>query len=331
MFATIALLLGAYGLFAQDNSVTTVSILGCHSQDTPAPTIPYLVNTLKPDYCIWVGDNVYADTDDNPQYIQDQLNLLAAKPGFNQLKTQSKFFVTWDDHDYGKNNYGKRYKLKEESKQIHRKFWMLENEIPANHDGIYYSKIEVQPNGKKVQFIMLDGRFNRDRPIKPNGDAFGKNQWKWLEAQLQQPADVRFLVNGYQILLEKPTEWEALIKIGKSRKKLIDLLKKYKVNNALFITGDQHYVEILESDKKLGYHTYEIMSAGINTTEEPGHPANRVAGPDLTTHDATIIEIHWQAAPYLQVKTYNVETGQVNIDYRIELGDIGCKSDCNQK
>ena len=42
----------------------------------------------------------------------------------------------------------------------------------------------------------------------------------------------------------------------------------------LFLTGDQHYVEVLESPRNVGYKTYEIMAAGINKNERPGRAPN---------------------------------------------------------
>ena len=287
------LVAGTTNASAQDHEVTKIAIIGCHNQHDPAPAIPYIANTLQPDYTIWVGDNVYADTETDPQHIQQQLEVLEAKDGFETLRDRSKFMVTWDDHDYGLNNYGKHYIFKEESKQIHRKFWRLEEEIPADHDGVYYAKLEKQINGKVIQFIMLDPRFNRDDPRKKNADALGENQWKWLEEQLKQPADLRIIVSGYQVLLRKVNRWEAWVKVGKSRDRLFDLIDKTDAKNIVFVTGDQHYVEVIKSPRNVKYKTYEILAAGINKTERPGRAPNRVAGPDVTIHAAPMIEVHW--------------------------------------
>jgi len=286
----------------------------------------YQHKSLQPDYCIWVGDNVYADTRTDAQHIQNQLDKLAAKPGFQTLRDSSEFLVTWDDHDFGLNNAGKNYPLKEESKQIHRKFWQLENEIPADHDGVYYAKLAKQPNGKIIQFIMLDGRYNRDNEGK-KADALGEKQWAWLEAQLKKEADLRLIVSGYQLLLDCPTRWEAWAKLGKSRKRLFDLIKETKAMGVVFITGDQHYVEILKKNKALGYDAYEIMASGINQTERPSRRNNRILGPDLTKHSAPQITIHWESTdihpPHIHFTNIAVKTGQKTFDYRIFMSEIG--------
>lgn len=311
-------------LQAQDS--TKIAIIGCHKQNNPAPALEYIANAMQPDYCVWVGDNVYADTRDDAQHIQNQLDKLAAKPGFQDLRDNSTFLVTWDDHDFGLNNEGKNYPLKEESKQIHRTFWQLENEIPADHDGVYYAKLAKQTNGKIIQFILFDGRYNRDDESK-KADALGEKQWAWLEAELQKEADIRLIVSGYQVLLDCPTRWEAWDKLGKSRKRLFDLIKATKAMGVVFITGDQHYVEILKKNKALGYDAYEIMASGINQTERPSRDNNRIVGPDLTKHSAPQIIIYWEGTdehtPHIHFTNIAVKTGQKTSDYRIFMSEIG--------
>ena len=202
-----ACLLTIHFLFAQDT--TTIGLLVCHVQGRPAPSIEFFADVLQPDYAVWLGDNVYADTETDPQHIQRQLDILAGKPGFQKLKANTPFFVTWDDHDYGLNNAGKEYIFKEESKTIFRNFWELENKVPANQDGVYYAEIVTENNNKKIQFILLDGRYNYDKK-----NTLGANQWAWFEEELKKEADVRFVVCGYQVLLPHMTRWESWAKTG---------------------------------------------------------------------------------------------------------------------
>lgn len=320
----IACLLICHQAFAQNETVTKIAVIGCHNQGQPAPTIPYFADSLKPEYCIWIGDNVYADTETDPQHILRQLQVLENKPGYQKLRDNAKFMVTWDDHDYGLNDAGKGYIFKEESKQLHRKFWRLENEIPTVQDGVYYAKLEKQPNGKVIQFIMLDGRSNKDEP-GPNADALGENQWKWLETQLKQKADLRFVLCGYQVLLKKPTRWEAWVRQGRSRQRLMDLIKSTGADQIVFVTGDQHYVEVLHSPNNVDYKTFEIMAAGINKNEVPGIATNRSMKADKTVHSAPLIEVHWTNDPYITFKNYDVLNNRVNSQFTFKLSQIGWK------
>ena len=311
-------------LFAQDEPVTKIAVLGCHNQGSPAPAIPYFADKLQPDFSIWIGDNVYADTETDPQHILQQLKVLENKEGYKKLRENSKFMVTWDDHDYGLNNAGKDYKFKEESKQIHRKFWQLENDVPEDRDGIYHSRLEKLPNGKTIQFLMVDIRYNKDEP-GPKSDILGENQWKWLEKQLKKPADLRFFLSGIQVLLHRPTHWEAWVRMGKSRNRLMNLIKSTRAENVVFITGDQHYVEVLHSPHNVKYKTYEIMAAGINKNERPGIPMNRAMKADVTIHSAPLIEVHWTSDPYIHFKNYDVEKDKVSSEFKFTLSEIGWK------
>lgn len=328
--STFILLLSVTFNTTAQTEITRIALLGCHKQNEPAPALEYFADVLKPHYAIWLGDNVYADTKTDPNHILRQLEVLEQKEGFQKLRATVPFFATWDDHDYGLNNAGIEYIFKEESKQIFRKFWRLENEIPENHDGVYYSKIEKLPNGKTIQFLMVDGRFNNDRYLdgikKKEADILGEKQWLWLENELKKPADVRLFVTGQQVLLNKMNRWEAWSKVGRSQQRLDDLLSRLNVNNLIFLTGDQHTGEVLKSLKKMKYKTFEIMTCGINQTERPGRAPNRVAGPDLTVHSAPILEIHWdEQNPFIEIKNHDVMNQSIGMQYRFYLSEIGVK------
>jgi alkaline phosphatase D len=321
-----ALLFPAVLAVSAQDDFTSIALLGCHQQGRPAPAIPYIAETIRPDYCIWLGDNVYADTRKDAEHIRRQLEILAAKPGFSELKSTSKFHVTWDDHDYGLNNAGAEYEFREASKQIHREFWELEDEIPADRDGVYYSVIETLPNGKRLQVILLDGRYNKVKRGR-DADALGENQWRWLEGQLRHEADLRLVVSGYQVLLNRPTRWEAWIKLGHARKRLFNLVKDTGAAGVLFLTGDQHTAEILRTKKALGYDAYEIMACGINQTERPGRAHNRILGPDKTLHSAPFLTIYWEVKdgrpPHIHFRNIDVETGTTSSEYILPLSELG--------
>ncbi len=314
-----AFLLIGQTAIAQDT--TTIGLLGCHVQGRPAPSIEFFAEVLKPDYAVWLGDNVYADTETDPQHIQRQLDILASKPGFKALKANTPFFVTWDDHDYGLNNAGKDYMFKEESKAIHRKFWGLDSKIPAEQDGVYYAEIVTEANDKKIQFILLDGRYNYDKK-----NTLGSKQWDWFAKELKKEADIRFVVSGYQVLLPHMTRWESWAKTGKERKRLTNLLLETEASNVIFLTGDQHTAEVLQSQKKLNYFTYEIMACGINQAEKPGRAPNRVMGPDLTFDSSPLIHLIWEQDDVtIYFENYDANLKEVSSSFTFRLSSIGPK------
>lgn len=321
---TVLILVSFFAKSIQSQEITTIGLLGCHVQDREAPSIPFFADSLQPDYAVWLGDNVYADTKKDANHIQKQLDKLAVKPGFQQLKATTPFFVTWDDHDYGLNNAGYDYPLKEESKAIHRNFWELTDKIPSERQGVYYAEIVNLPNGNSIHFIMLDGRYNKIDGGKKKAQTLGEEQWQWLENEIQKESTIKFIVSGYQVLLPKLTRWESWAKQGNERDRLIDLLVDYEVPNAIFLTGDQHTTEVLRSQRKLAYQTYEIMACGINQTEKPGRAPNRVMGPDLSYHSSPIIKIYWDDH-LIQFKNYNAETHKIASSFSFSFDDIYIK------
>lgn len=267
-----------------------IAQIGCHQQNEPAPAL-FRYLEAKPDLTIWVGDNVYADTKDDIEFIKGCYQVLANKPEFQQLRKQTITMAGWDDHDYGLNNQGKNYLLKKESQAVFREFWQSENYIPAEQEGIYHSRIFG--NGERAtQVIVLDGRYHRDDE-GPESDTLGEEQWRWLAGELEKPATLRFIVSGYQVLMDPNTPWESWTKFPKARQRLFDLIKSTKAKGVIFLTGDQHSGEVLREPDALGYDAVEFMFAGINQEELHCKATYRVTPAAHAKHAHALIDIHW--------------------------------------
>ena len=115
----------------------------------------------KPDAFIFLGDNIYGDTDDMDT-LQAKYNRWGAKDEYKKLESTTKIFATWDDHDFGRNDAGKWYPYKNESKEIFLKFFKEPAESDRRkHEGIY--KTEYLKSGDKtIQVILLDVRTFRN-------------------------------------------------------------------------------------------------------------------------------------------------------------------------
>ena len=325
---TALLVLACVGPAAADDaeSIKRVAILGCHKQNRPSPALEKYVEA-KPDLCLWVGDNVYADTRDDPSYIQKCYDTLAAKPAFQKLREQSTFMAVWDDHDYGLNNEGKNYPLKKQSKAMFRKFWQHEQRIPEDRDGVYHADI-LGKGDNTLQVIMLDARYNRDNP-GDDGDMLGEPQWQWLEAQLNKPAKVRLIVSGAQFLLDRDSKFETWAKFPKSQKRLFELIQSTQAKGVVLIAGDQHYGEVSRVRNAYGYDAIELMFCGINQYEP--HVLNRSrVSPVAHAKDAyALIDIHWEETkgndadvPHLLFRCFDAKTDGVELTYRINFDEL---------
>src|SRR5437868_6122617 len=85
-------------------------------------------------------------------------------PG-SALRSACPVLAVWDDHDYGKNDAGADFPQKDDSKKQFLTFFGEPTGSPRwLRPGVYDAKI-FGPEGKRVQVILLDGRYNRS-PLK---------------------------------------------------------------------------------------------------------------------------------------------------------------------
>ncbi|MEZ4735564.1 MAG: alkaline phosphatase D family protein [Caldilineaceae bacterium] len=195
------------------NAVVTALAFGSCANQTKQQLIWDAVLAGRPDLFVFLGDNIYGDTEEM-DLLRARYNQLAQNPHFQRVRAQIPIIATWDDHDYGTNDAGADYPKKEESKQIFLDFFgePAVSERRLREDGIYTAYV-YGPVGQRVQVILLDTRWNRSPLVAvseaayaerrrqrigpytanpdPDAQLLGEAQWRWLEAQLQQPAELR--------------------------------------------------------------------------------------------------------------------------------------------
>jgi alkaline phosphatase D len=306
-----------------DELIDRIAIIGCHRQDEPAPALVRYLEA-KPDLCLWIGDNVYADTKTDPEFILACHQVLAAKPEFRILRETVPFVATWDDHDYGLNNAGRHYAFKERSKEIFREFWGMAGHIPAERDGIYHVR-RFETGGRVLQMILLDPRYNRDDP-GPRADTLGERQWQWLAEQLRQPADLRLLVSGFQVLLDPGTGSETWAEFPAARERLFQTIRDAKAEHLVILTGDQHYGEVCRIPGAIGYDAIELQFAGVNQTEDPELNSTRVSPAATALHSHALLDIQWEAdafnRPHLLFRVFDSSTNTPQILHRVNFHDL---------
>jgi len=263
--------------------LTKIAFGSCVNQDKPVPIFDTMA-AAKPDLLLLIGDNMYADLDRKvkvtPEVIRAKYAEMEKVPGFIKLKALCPMIGTWDDHDYGKNDGGEEWEHKDGAQEAFLDFFGVGKDDPRRKQkGIYHAEI-YGPPGKRVQIIMLDTRYFRS-PIKkgpfdpktriaatlPNTDPdatfLGAEQWKWLEAQLKKPAEVRFLVSSIQVISDDHP-FEKWANIPKEREKLYALLNSTRAEGVIILSGDRHLAEISLDTKSIGYPLYDITSSGFN-------------------------------------------------------------------
>jgi len=319
-----------------EEPLTRIHFGSCIKQDNPMPLLQRIVAD-KPELFLFLGDNIYADTDDM-DVMRAKYARLAADPGFAMLRTICPVMATWDDHDYGINDSGAEYPKKAEAQQIFLNFW---GEAPAgdrrNREGIYDSRV-IGPEGRRVQIIMLDGRYFRS-PLKagerrvggryypdpnPQLTMLGKAQWEWLERQLREPAELRLLVSGIQFVAESAGQ-ETWSNLPTERRRMIDLIASTKAGGVLFLSGDRHWSELsVQRDEGAPYPLYDLTSSSLNQRHPRGTPTeNRFRDAEMskTYHRENfgVVEIDWEAGPPTVTLKIVDADGGIPIEKQIDL------------
>lgn len=273
----------------------------------------------KSDVFVWTGDIVYADKSiengnvtfvkeiSNISLLRKQYNELKNLPLYRQLGKTTRITGVYDDHDFGKNDGGKEYLLKAQSKNALLEFLDEPIDSPRNRqDGVYVS-YDLGKKGEKIRLILLDVRYNRDMPGS-TGDTLGETQWAWLKDQLQNNnADLTFLVSGIQILSNEHNR-EKWGNFPRARERLLNLVSKSQ-SPVIFITGDRHFAEI--SKMKVGSRDLiEVTASGMSYTLK-GHkePNRHRLGSMFTEQNYSLVAIDWTTRNVsLQIKDKDAST-----------------------
>lgn len=275
-----------------------------------------------PDLFLFIGDNHYADFWEkdgrivmlpvpNIERILEAYDGLAAQPGYRRMQRQCPIMATWDDHDYGANDAGNDFYLRKESQIAFLDFYGFgKNSRTRQQEGIYHSRI-FGAAGRRVQIIMLDTRYNRDPlefkservpgrgPYQPTEDStktiLGEQQWKWLEMELRQDAEIRIIASSIQIVADEHG-YETWGNFPAERKRLYDLITKTHANGVVFISGDRHLMEISRDTQRGNppYPMWDFTSSGLNQRPEVVNDPNQFrVGPVSREPNFGIIHIEW--------------------------------------
>jgi alkaline phosphatase D len=285
---------------------TRVAFGSCMYESDPKPVLDIAAADGR-DLFVFLGDTIYGDSDD-VAVLAAKYELLGQSPELASLRAAMPTIATWDDHDLGRNDVGKEYPHKPESKALFLDFWEEPAGSPRRaRDGIYTSYLYDEPGGT-LQVILLDTRWFRDA-LDPNTDPanfkndymptmdtsrtiLGAEQWAWLEGELQKPADVRIIGTSIQLGHEY-NGWESWNNMPHERQRMIDLLRTTGAERTVFISGDVHWAELSRLEVANGYPIYDLTSSGITETwPEIETNANRIGRP-VPENNYGFVDIAW--------------------------------------
>ena len=230
---------------------------------------------------VWLGDNWYTrEVDYSTRW---GLNYRASHdrglPVLQKFMASMPQYSIWDDHDYGPNDIGKSYILKDESRKIFMNY-SCNPSYGQKEEGIY----SVVSYGD-VDIFLTDDRYFRSEggmpdsiDGKPNADKtyFGKMQLDWLKnALLFSKATFKVIATGGQIL-NPFSDFECMRFYSIEYKELMNFLAEEKINGVLFFTGDRHHSEVIKQERKGSYPLYDVTNSPYTSG------VGKVRGAELT-------------------------------------------------
>jgi alkaline phosphatase D len=309
-------------LLDRQKTITTLAFGSC-AKESKKQNIWKSIQKENPDLFIFLGDNIYADTEDM-DLMKSKYSKFWNNPLFKSFRNNVPLVATWDDHDYGQNDAGKEYPKKKASKNIFLQFFDPFNTQRKKQKGGIYTSYLLGPVGKKLHIIVLDTRWSRTKllreerifpiikrtlkgmgPYRPNPNSnakiLGDEQWAWLEKEFTIKADLRLLVTSIQVLADF-TGWESWANFPKEREKLFNLLKKDKKIKTIFLSGDVHRGEIAQLKLMEDLTLVEITSSGLTQTTLKIPPnKNRLFLPFLKDNYG-LLKIDWGKSIILSIK-----------------------------
>ncbi|MBK1835452.1 alkaline phosphatase D family protein [Roseibacillus ishigakijimensis] len=281
----------------------------CHKEGREAPALEAIVAS-KPDLFIWMGDNIYGDSRD-VTVLEEKYARVLAKPPYQTLQATCPIIGTWDDHDYGANDAGKDYPVKEESQRAFLDFLGVPRDSPRREREGVYAVHDYGEGEQQVRVILLDTRYHRDSLDNPAGTILGQEQWQWLEKQLaESKAAVNILVSSIQVLPAQH-RFEKWANFPKDRDRLLGLLAREEMPPVVILSGDRHLAEI-SRDLAVGYPLYDITSSSLNSsfggnTEEENQLR---VGENFGANNYGSLTIDWHRQPPVLTATIHDQKGR---------------------
>lgn len=344
--------MGALTLAADETPLNRIAFGSCVRQERPQPIWDAVVET-SPELFLFLGDNIYADTEDM-EVMRAKYRQLGENPGFRKLRETCPILATWDDHDYGANDAGADYPKKRESQQIFLDFFGVPQDSPRRQRaGVYHSQV-FGPAGRRVQVILLDARYHRS-PLqtgfqpgepgegfrgkyRPNPDpdatVLGEVQWQWLAEQLRVPAELRLIGSGVQVIADEHGS-ETWGNFPQERRRLFQLIRETGASGVVFLSGDRHLSEIarLPADHPdgVGYPLFDVTSSSLNQPSGNFTKAGTRFSNEINSYRVGLtyfetnfgtIEIDWTAGDPLVRLQVRDEQGAVVLQQRLTLTQL---------
>lgn len=221
---------------------------------------------LRPDFMVWLGDNVYLREADWHSWsgILYRYTHTRSLPELQPLLATCPHYAIWDDHDFGPNDSDRSFWARDLTRKAFMLFWVNPSfGVPQAPEGV-----STFFEWGDAEFFLLDGRTYRTPNRRVTGDRhmFGPAQLQWLlDALKSSKATFKFVCTGSQVI-NPSSGYENLSNFPQERDEIFRLLEAEKITGVIFLTGDRHFSEISSIRLGTGQILYDITSSPLTAS-----------------------------------------------------------------
>lgn len=221
------------------------------------------INDQRPDFMLWLGDNVYyREPDWNTRTgMVHRYTHSRSLPELQPLLASTAHYAIWDDHDFGPDNSDATWVNKEMAWEVFRDFW---GNPTFGLNGQKGCTTMFQYND--ADFFLLDNRYNRapDRCSTCERSSLGKEQLDWLiGALVTSRAPFKFVAIGGQVITTDDDDETAFHYFPAERDSLLSRIEREGIKGVIFLTGDRHFTELSAMKNKAGNWVYDLTSSSL--------------------------------------------------------------------
>lgn len=232
------------------------------------------IYSKKPDFMLWMGDNMYLlDPDfDSEARMDRKYRLARSLKELSSLLAHTPNYAIWDDHDFGDNDSSRVFPLRESSLKLFKRYWANLTYGTAETPGIF-SKFTYGD----VDFFLTDNRYHRasfkvqeaDKPF------FGEAQLRWLKESLTvSKAPFKIIVVGNEVL-NTQTPSENYYSHSAEYQSFLTWLAESKIPGIVIMSGDRHHSELLKKNRPGTYPLYELSASPLTSSAYPPYPVEQ--------------------------------------------------------
>jgi alkaline phosphatase D len=239
----------------------------CRIQYDDRQRIFDVVRQLDPDLFLWLGDNIYGDSD-QPETHADLYRRGRVVPSLVPVLRSVPSLAIWDDHDFGFNDSDGSNPAKGALLRLFKRYWANPSYGEPDNPGVYFRQ-----SVGDVDFFMLDGRYYRDAsdgPEKPGRTMLGPRQKQWLKDELvKSRATFKVLASGTGwSMAEHHKDGDSWAVYVSERDEILDFIRDRRITGVFGISGDSHMGELncVPRSEAGAYDFYDFCSSPLAQT-----------------------------------------------------------------